>query len=75
MKKIVYIDGMMCEGCAKSMKEAFEKMIGVDSCKIDLKKKCAVVKLQGNIIDTALSDCVERTGFKCVDIKVKKGLF
>ncbi len=75
MKKIVYIDGMMCEGCAKSMKEAFEKMVGVSSCKIDLKGKCATVKLEGNVVDKALSDCVELAGFKCVDIKIKKGLF
>ncbi len=75
MKKIVYIDGMMCEGCAKSMKEAFEKMVGVESCKIDLKKKCAVVKLEGNIVDSALTDCVKRAGFTPVEVKVKKGIF
>lgn len=75
MKKIVYIEGMMCEGCAKSMKEAFENMVGVESCKIDLKNKCATVKLQGNVIDSALKDCVKRTGFEAIDVKVKKGLF
>lgn len=75
MKKIVYIEGMMCEGCAKTMKEAFEKMIGVESCKINLKNKCATLKLEGNIIDTALTDCVERAGFKPIEVKVKKGLF
>ncbi len=75
MKKIVYIEGMMCEGCAKTMKEAFEKMVGVDSCKIDLGKKCATLKLEGNVIDSALTDCVERAGFKAVDVKIKKGLF
>lgn len=75
MKKIVYIEGMMCEGCAKTMKEAFEKMVGVVSCKIDLKNKCAIVKLDGNIIDSALTDCVERAGFKPVEVKIKKGLF
>lgn len=75
MKKIVYIDGMKCEGCANSMKEAFEKMVGVESCKIDLKNKCAILKLEGNVIDSALTDCVERTGFKPVEVKVKKGLF
>lgn len=75
MKKVVYIDGMMCEGCANTMKEAFEKMIGVESCKIDLKKKCATVKLSGNIVDNALADCVKRAGFTPVKVEVKKGLF
>lgn len=75
MKKIVYIEGMMCEGCAKSMKEAFEKMVGVESCKIDLKNKCATLKLEGNVVDKALTDCVELAGFKPVEVKIKKGLF
>lgn len=75
MKKIVYIEGMMCEGCAKSMKEAFEKMVGVESCKINLKKKCAVLKLEGNVVDKALTDCVELAGFKPVEVQIKKGLF
>ena len=75
MKKIVYVEGMMCEGCAKSMKEAFEKMVGVESCKIDLKNKCATLKLEGNVVDKALMDCVELAGFKPIEVKVKKGLF
>jgi len=72
MKKIVYIDGMMCDGCAKTMKEAFEKMIGVESCKIELKKKRAIVKLEGNIVDDALTDCVRLAGFTPVRVEVKK---
>lgn len=75
MKKIVYIDGMMCDGCANTMKEAFEKMIGVESAKIDLKKKCAIVKLEGNVVDNALTDCVKRAGFTPVSVEIKKGLF
>lgn len=75
MKKIVYIEGMMCEGCAKSMKEAFEKMVGVSNCKIDLKNKCATLKLEGNVVDKALMDCVTLAGFTPVEVKVKKGLF
>lgn len=75
MKKLVYIDGMMCEGCAKTMKEAFEKMIGVEWAKIDLKKKCATVKLEGNVVDSALTDCVRRAGFTPVKVEVKKGIF
>lgn len=75
MKKVIYIDNMMCEGCANTVKEALEKMIGVESCKVDLKKKCATVKLEGNVIDTALTDCVKRAGFVPVRVEVKKGLF
>ena len=75
MKKIVYIEGMMCEGCAKTMKEAFEKMVGVENCKIDLAKKCAVLKLEGNVVDKALTDCVLLAGFKPIEVKIKKGLF
>ncbi len=69
-KKTLKIEGMMCEGCVKSVKEALEKVPGITSVDVNLKKGTAVV--QGDADDETLIKAVVDAGFRG---SVKHGLF
>ena len=69
-KKTLRIEGMMCEGCVKSVKEALEKIPGITSVDVNLKKGTAVV--QGDVDDETLIKAVVDAGFRG---SVKHGLF
>lgn len=69
-KKTLKIEGMMCEGCVKSVKEALEKVPGITSVDVNLKKSTAVV--QGDADDETLIKAVVDAGFRG---SVKHGLF
>lgn len=61
-KKTLKIEGMMCEGCVKSVKEALEKVPGITSVDVNLKKGTAVV--QGDVDDETLIKAVVDAGFR-----------
>ncbi len=69
-KKTLKIEGMMCEGCVKSVKEALEKVPGITGVDVNLKKGTAVV--QGDADDETLIKAVVDAGFRG---SVKHGLF
>ena len=69
-KKTLKIEGMMCEGCVKSVKEALEKVPGITSVDVNLKKGTAVV--QGDADDETLIKAVVDARFRG---SVKHGLF
>ncbi len=69
-KKTLKIEGMMCEGCVKSVKEALEKVPGITSVDVNLKKGTAVV--QGDAEDETLIKAVVDAGFRG---SIKHGLF
>lgn len=69
-KKTVKIEGMMCEGCVRSVKESLEKVPGVTNVEVNLKKGTATI--QGDADDDALIRAVVDAGFRGT---VKHGLF
>lgn len=70
-KTTLKIEGMMCEGCASSVKESLEGIGGVDSAEINLKKGTATVVHSG-ASDEDLIRAVVAAGFRA---SVKHGLF
>ncbi len=70
-KTTLKIEGMMCEGCVKSVKEGLEKVDGVTSVNVDLKKGIAKVE-HDNVSDETLIKAIVDTGFRA---SVKKGFF
>lgn len=69
-KKTVKIEGMMCEGCVRSVKESLEKVPGITNVEVNLKKGTATI--QGDADDDALIRAVVDAGFRGT---VKHGLF
>ena len=70
-KTTLKIEGMMCEGCVKSVKDSLEKTDKVRSVDVNLKKGTASVEHDG-ATDEALIKAVVDAGFRA---SVKHGLF
>ena len=43
MKKTYQVEGMKCEGCAKTVRETLARVAGVTEVTVDLNKKTATV--------------------------------
>jgi len=71
MKTTLKIEGMMCEGCVKSVTEALQKVDGVTSADVSLKSNKAVVEHNG-VSDETLISAVVDAGFRA---SAKHGLF
>ena len=63
MEKKISVEGMMCEHCVKHVKDALEKVEGVAKADVNLKKKCAVVTLAGEVSDETLTAAVTEAGY------------
>ena len=70
-KTTLKIEGMMCEGCVKKVKDNLEAIDNVTSVDVNLKKGTATVVHEG-VADEALISAVVDAGFRA---NVKKGLF
>ena len=71
MKTTLKIEGLMCEGCVKSVTEALQKVDKVTSVDVSLKSNKAVVEHDG-ASDEALIGAVVDAGFRA---SAKHGLF
>ena len=70
-KTVLKIEGMMCEGCVKTVRESLEGLQGIESVDVNLKKGTATVVHNG-VSDETLVGAVVDAGFRA---SVKHGLF
>ena len=66
-KKILTIEGMNCEHCAKRVEESLSTLPEVKSVKVNLKKGIAKVKLMAPVAEATLTNVIEEAGYKRVD--------
>ena len=59
MKKELMIDGMSCEHCVRAVTQAIEKVDGVKSVKVSLKKGNAVIKGEDIDIEAVKKEVTE----------------
>ena len=71
MKKIISIEGMCCERCAKRVENALGAVSGVVSADVKLKKNIAVIRSREEVADEELTSAVTDSGFKVSSITVK----
>ncbi|MDE7181755.1 MAG: heavy metal translocating P-type ATPase [Clostridia bacterium] len=71
MKKIVYVDGMCCEHCAKRVEKALSAVEGVVSADVKLKKKLAVVRSREEIDDASITAVISEAGYTVTSIESK----
>jgi len=65
MNKIINVDGITCEHCVDTIKEAVEILDGVFSVDVDIEKKQVVVEFDEEIAKAEdLIDKIEEVGFK-----------
>ena len=68
MKKVLNVEGMMCEHCEATVKEALESVDGVVSAKADRNAKTAVVELSKDVDDAVLKKAVEDKDYKVTGV-------
>ena len=64
MKKTLKIEGMMCQHCVAHVTKALQGLDGVTSVDVNLKKKCAVVKLDCEIADEIFTAAITEAGYE-----------
>ena len=67
IKSTIYIDGMNCNHCAAKVTNALSDL-GL-SAKIDLAKKCAIVKSSEPLNEKEIFDSISQVGFTPVKIE------
>lgn len=69
MKKIVSVEGMMCQHCAAHVKKALESVPGVAAAEVSLEAKEAAVALSADVSDEVLSAAVKDAGYTVTGIR------
>ena len=69
MKKVMKIEGMMCNHCVAHVTKALEGVDGVESVEVNLKKKQATVMLGDEVSNESLISAVTEAGYTVKTIK------
>lgn len=69
MKKVLKVEGMMCMHCVKHVTDALSAMEGVAGVEVNLKKKRAVVTLNGEVSNDALVAAVKEAGYEVTGVE------
>lgn len=70
--KVIEVKDMMCENCVKHVKEALEKLEGVQSCEVSLKDLNATITLKEDVSDEILRKTIVEAGYQPGIIKTRK---
>ena len=68
-KQIINIEGMMCEGCARTVTNILEKLPGVKKVKVSYQKGIAEVKAEAPLSEEEYKKALGETHFKFVSVK------
>ena len=71
MKKIVSIEGMCCEHCAKRVEDKLSAAKNVVSVDVKLKKKIAVIRCREEVSDDEIKALISDAGYTVKAIEVK----
>lgn len=66
-KKLVNIEGMKCDGCANTVKEAFSALDGVKKVEVNLEHKQATIK--GDVSEDALKAALKDTHYSVTSVE------
>lgn len=68
MKKLLKVEGMMCQHCVKHVTDALMGVAGVTSVDVNLKKKGALVECGEGVTNEALTAAVKEAGYEVTQI-------
>lgn len=68
MKKIIYIEGMMCEHCKNRVENALLDFEGVKDVNVDLDAKKAEVELSKDVSNESLKELIEDLGYEVTSV-------
>lgn len=68
-KKIIGIEGMHCDNCAKKIEVALENLVDISKATVDLKKKQVIIRYTNTIDDFLIRDTIEKLGYTITGIR------
>ena len=71
MKKILTVEGMMCEHCKMHVEKALSQVEGVTGAQVDLDAHTAAVTLDQDVADQTLMDAVKEAGYEPVSCRTE----
>lgn len=71
MKKIVFIEGMCCEHCAKRVQDKLSTAANVVSVDVKLKKKIAVIRSREEVSNDEITALITDAGYTVTAIENK----
>lgn len=71
MKKVISIEGMMCNHCTGTVQKALEAVEGVKAVTMSLEQKNAAVELASDVADDVLTKAVVDAGYEVKGITTK----
>ena len=69
MKKVLTIDGMICDHCKMNVEKVLSRIPGVVFAVVDLGAKTATVELSGNVADDDFNRVIFKSGYTILSIK------
>ncbi len=68
IKKIITVDGMMCEHCKAKVEKTLLELEGVSKVKVSLKDKTVIIYSNFNINNDSIIKAIEKLDYKVVSI-------
>lgn len=72
IKKIVIIDGMMCEHCKAKVEKSLLELEGVVKVRVSLKDKMATIYSKNNISNDDIISAIEKLDYKVTSVRDDK---
>ena len=72
VKKVVIIDGMMCEHCKVKVEKSLLELEGVVKVKVSLKDKMATIYSKNNISNDDIISAIEKLDYKITSVRDDK---
>ncbi len=69
MKKVLKVEGMMCQHCKARVEKALSAVEGVASCAVDLDAKTAACTLNADVADEVLTKAVTDAGYDVLGVE------
>lgn len=69
IEKVIFIEGMMCQGCAGRVSNALKALKEVKDVAVILEEKKALVLLKKDVDNKVLIDAIEALNFKVTSIE------
>ena len=71
MKKVLKVEGMMCNHCKAAVEKALNAVDGVSTAEVNLEQKTAAVTLSGDVSDKALTAAVTDAGYEVLGVEAQ----
>ncbi|HCJ31531.1 MAG TPA: heavy metal transport/detoxification protein [Firmicutes bacterium] len=68
IKKVITIEGMMCEHCKMKVERALSELNGVSKVKVNLKNKTATIYSTKSISNDDIKNSISKLDYKVINI-------